>query len=196
MEVQTRPVVDLIPDPNNARKHDQKNLDAIKGSLAKFGQQKPIVIDKNSIVLAGNGTLAAAKALGWKDIQVVVSTLEGFNASAYALADNRSSELAEWDTEVLDATLKALMATEFNIAEIGFDIGDISLEAPDYSILEDGETGQDLDDMRGEVRKAIQIEFELEHYEEAQSLVKFWREQGAYVGMLLIEKLKSEKQKL
>ena len=121
MEVQTRPVVDLIPDPNNARKHDQKNLDAIKGSLAKFGQQKPIVIDKNNIVLAGNGTLAAAKALGWKDIQVVVSTLEGFNASAYALADNRSSELAEWDTDVLSDTLKALHAAEFDIGEIGFD---------------------------------------------------------------------------
>lgn len=39
MEVQKRPVADLVPDPNNARKHDQKNLDAIKGSLAKFGQQ-------------------------------------------------------------------------------------------------------------------------------------------------------------
>ena len=121
MEVQTRPVVDLIPDPNNARKHDQKNLDAIKGSLAKFGQQKPIVIDKNNIVLAGNGTLASAKALGWKDIQVVVSTLEGFNASAYALADNRSSELAEWDTDVLSDTLKALHAAEFDIGEIGFE---------------------------------------------------------------------------
>ena len=46
------------------------------------------------------------------------------------------------------------------------------------------------------VKKAIQIEFESEHYEEATELVKFWREQGAYVGGMIMEYLKAEKDKL
>jgi DNA modification methylase len=121
MEIVRKSISDLIPDPNNARKHDQKNLDAIKGSLAKFGQQKPIVIDKNNIVIAGNGTLQSARALGWTDIDCVVTTLEGFNAAAFGLADNRTSELAEWDTDVLSESLKGLIEAEFDIGEIGFD---------------------------------------------------------------------------
>ena len=50
-----------------------------------------------------------------------------------------------------------------------------------------------LEDMRNGIKKAIQIPFELEHYQEAFELVKYWREQGGYVGMMLIEKLKEEK---
>jgi ParB-like chromosome segregation protein Spo0J len=44
MKLEKIQISTLIPDPNNARKHNEKNLSAIKGSLAKFGQQKPIVV--------------------------------------------------------------------------------------------------------------------------------------------------------
>ena len=115
-------VSEIMQDPNNARKHDGKNLDAIKGSLAKFGQQKPIVIDEKNIVLAGNGTLSAARSLGWKTITAVRSALKGYDATAYALADNRSSELAEWDQEILDSQLQALSAFDFPLMDIGFDM--------------------------------------------------------------------------
>jgi len=60
---------ELSLDPANVRKHDRRNLDAIKASLRKFGQQKPIVVDTKGIVLAGNGTLTAAKELGWSEIE-------------------------------------------------------------------------------------------------------------------------------
>lgn len=109
----------LIPDPNNVRKHDRKNIDAIKGSLAKFGQQKPIVVTKEGIVLAGNGTLEAAKELGWKNISVHISDLEGFNATAFAIADNRASELASWD-DGLSKALKSLQFENFDVNVIGF----------------------------------------------------------------------------
>jgi hypothetical protein len=55
---------------------------------------------------------------------------------------------------------------------------------------------QQLLDMTGGVKKAIQIEFEAEHYEEAYALVKFWREKGGYVGGMIMEYLKEEKNKL
>ena len=60
MQVQPMPVNELVNDPNNARTHDERNLDAIRASLERFGQQKPIVINADNTVVAGNGTLAAA----------------------------------------------------------------------------------------------------------------------------------------
>ena len=119
------PIDSLIPDPSNARKHSKKNLAAIKGSLARFGQQKPLVISKDKVVIAGNGTLFAAKELGWDKIEVIESKLTGAEITAFAIADNRTAELAEWDFDVLPGLLKSLK-TEFDLGEIGFDSNDLA----------------------------------------------------------------------
>ena len=121
MKIEKIAISTLVNDPNNARKHDKKNLMAIKGSLIKFGQQKPIVVDHDNIVIAGNGTLQVASDLGWTEIDIVRSDLKGFNATAYALADNRTSELADWDNDILNATLEALKKIDFDLPAIGFD---------------------------------------------------------------------------
>lgn len=126
MEVLALPIGELVFDPSNARKHSPKNLDAIKGSLLKFGQQKPIVIDKNNIVIAGNGTLEAAKSLGWETINVVKTDLDGSNATAFAIADNRTGELAEWNDDALKRTLEALNAEGFALDAIGFTDEDLA----------------------------------------------------------------------
>lgn len=66
MKTERVTVASLLFDPANVRKHGERNLDAIKASLARFGQQKPIVVDGDGIVRAGNGTLIAAEQLGRK----------------------------------------------------------------------------------------------------------------------------------
>lgn len=119
------PVADLILDPSNARNHSKKNLEAIKGSLARFGQQKPIVVTDGNVVIAGNGTLEAARALGWETIWVTRSQLKGSDVTAFAIADNRTGELAEWNLDVLPGTLEAL-GQEFDLGEIGFDSDDLA----------------------------------------------------------------------
>jgi len=108
MRLEKRSVKDLSSDPANARKHSDRNIESIMASLRRFGQQKPIVVDKSNVVRAGNGTLEAAKRLGWETIAVVQSDLTGADMSAYAIADNRTAELAEWDDEILKATLEGL----------------------------------------------------------------------------------------
>ena len=108
MNVLILPIDQLHADPANARRHPQRNIDALMASLIRFGQQKPLVIDSKNIVRAGNGTLAAAKALGWKELNCVRSELPVGELSAYAVADNRTAELAEWDPDALGAVLDGM----------------------------------------------------------------------------------------
>ena len=116
-------ITDLSLDPKNARKHSARNLEAIATSLEKFGQRKPIVVHRG-VVLAGNGTLEAAKSLGWTEIDVaeVPDDWDNDTAKAYALADNRTAELAEWDESELAKQLLELQDADWDITELGFDI--------------------------------------------------------------------------
>lgn len=131
MEIRQVTIDSLVLDPANARKHNKKNLEAIKGSLAKFGQQKPIVVDKHNVVIAGNGTLEAARSLGWDSINIVQTQLEGVEAQAFALADNRAGELAEWDLDNLGPLLKSLNDMDFDLSAIGFDENDLTKMVPE-----------------------------------------------------------------
>ncbi len=119
LDAHLRPAADLRLDPNNARAHDERNLMAIANSLSRFGQQKPIVVAPDGTVLAGNGTLAAAKHLGWEQIAAITTDLDGAEARGYAIADNRTSELAEWDFVRLSEELQALPPDVFQT--LGFD---------------------------------------------------------------------------
>jgi DNA modification methylase len=119
-----RPIADLSPDPANARHHDEISIDAIAASLRRFGQQKPIVVDPKGVVIAGNGTLAAAIKLGWTHVAVANSPLEGVERVAYAIADNRIAELSRWDDGGLRQLLGALpedlaRLTGFSDGELG-----------------------------------------------------------------------------
>jgi DNA modification methylase len=130
----------LHHDAANARRHGERNLDAIRASLAQFGQRKPIVVQRDGmIVRAGNGTLEAARALGWSEIAAVVIDEDGTTAAQFAIADNRTAELAEWDNETL-ATLLDGWDAQTN-ASLGFDQDDVDqlLErlAPHVDVQED-----------------------------------------------------------
>jgi hypothetical protein len=125
MKIKTVAIGSISQDPANLRKHGERNIDAIVASLRKFGQQHPIVIDSKGVILSGNGRYMAAVKLGWSDIKVVESSLTGSAATAYAIADNRTAELAEWDTTALAETLRALQSEEFDTTAAGYTDGEI-----------------------------------------------------------------------
>lgn len=122
MKVEAVKITSLTLDPDNARKHPQKNIDAIAGSLRAFGQRRPLVV-WNSTVIAGNGTLEAAKSIGWDTIEVTRVPLDWTHeqARAYAIADNRTAELAEWDAEILANQLVELETSGYDIGDWGFE---------------------------------------------------------------------------
>lgn len=131
----------LTLDDNNARTHSEKNIESITRSLDKFGQQKPIVVHKD-IVIAGNGTVLAAQKLGWTEIQIVKApdSWDSETVKAYALADNRTAELAAWDEEILLETLTSLSDAMLEAA--GFTDMDIRALEAIYGEIPEGFEGR------------------------------------------------------
>lgn len=121
-EVLAYDISKLIPDPKNARKHNKKNIEAIKGSLLKFSQVEPLVVNKRTgLLVGGHGRLEAMKELGFTVAKVVEVDLDEKEATALGLALNRTAELAEWDEVNLDKALKDLLSVDFKLGAIGFD---------------------------------------------------------------------------
>lgn len=112
-------------DPKNARKHSARNVEAIAHSLREFGQRRPLVV-RGDVVIAGNGTLEAAISLGWETVVItrVPKDWTSKQARAFAVADNRTAELAAWDHTTLLETLKDLDAPLVEAA--GFEPADLS----------------------------------------------------------------------
>lgn len=102
----------LKADHKNARKRTDRSAELIKESLERYGAARSIVIDEENRILAGNGTVEGAKAAGIKNVRIIET--EGDEIIAIrrtgltedekiglALADNRTSDLSEWDQEML-----------------------------------------------------------------------------------------------
>jgi DNA modification methylase len=118
------PIHEIKFDSRNARRHSRRNLDVTKASLKKNGQAKPVVIwqrGNEKVVVAGNGTLTAAIELGWTHLAANVREFASEEeARAYALDDNRSAELADWDSEILPMQLEELKGAGFDLEEHGW----------------------------------------------------------------------------
>lgn len=124
LKIETLPIEKLVFDPNNARKHSDENLSAIATSLKQFGQRKPVVVTAENLIVAGNGTVEAAFLIGLTDVDVVrvPKNWTPDQVKAFALADNRTAELAQWDGQVLSAQLLELYEADFDVEALGFEL--------------------------------------------------------------------------
>jgi ParB-like chromosome segregation protein Spo0J len=153
MKIETVKIDSLSLDPANARKHDERNMETIVASLRRFGQQTPLVVDKSNVVRAGNARLEAAKRIGWDTIQIVRTELTSSDAIAYAIADNRTSELAEWDDDILAAQLQGLLTEDEALLDAaGFDEDELAklLNEPDLDEPDSSTSEVDTDGMKME----------------------------------------------
>jgi ParB-like chromosome segregation protein Spo0J len=187
----------LIPYARNARTHSDEQVGQIAASIKEWGWTMPVLVDEQGGIIAGHGRTLAAQKLGITEVPVMVA--KGWSEPkkrAYVLADNKLALNSGWDNKMLALELSEIGEMGFNLELIGFDPSELNDSAVDYSVLDGEDIEDQLDNMANGVRKAIQIEFEPEHYEEAQEIVKFWRDQKAYIGMMLINFLRNEKAKL
>lgn len=134
LKIESLPIDELTFDPANARMHSEANLSAIAESLRRFGQRKPVVVTADNLIVAGNGTVEAAFLIGMTDVDVVRVPPDWTvdEVKAFALADNRTAELAEWSPEVLSAQLLGLGEAGFDIQALGFGAVEVAEDADSF----------------------------------------------------------------
>jgi len=189
-------IEDLIPYVNNSRTHNELQVSQIAASIKEFGFKNPVLVDGDNGIIAGHGRVLAATKLGLKEVPTIdCSDLSEIQKRQFIIADNKIALNAGWDEEILKLEIDDLKELGADIDILAFDPSELQKNVVDYSILDDT-SDEKLSDYAANVMKAIQIEFEPQHFEEAQELVKFWRTEGAYVGYMLLKHLRDEKSKL
>lgn len=134
MQIVYKRVDELREYDNNPRNNDNA-VDAVAASIELAGFKVPMVIDAAGVIVAGHTRLKAAKRLGMTEVPCIIADdLTDEQIRAFRLADNKVSELAEWDFDKLDVELMSLADTDIDMSVFGFD--DFDFEEP-QEVVED-----------------------------------------------------------
>lgn len=133
LEIIYKKINEIIPYKNNPRKNDDA-VEDVANSIKEFGFKVPIVIDKNNEIVAGHTRYKASKKLGLEEVPCIIAEdLSEEQIKAFRLADNKVSEKAEWDLDILNEELGNFETID--MSDFGFDI-DLGLEE-EQEIVED-----------------------------------------------------------
>jgi site-specific DNA-methyltransferase (adenine-specific) len=149
LNVQTVSIESLVPYWRNPRKNEIA-VEKVKASIAEFGYQTPIIVDKEMVIITGHTRYRALKELGYTEIPVIVADLPQKKVKEYRIIDNRTSEYATWTSD-LALELKEFSSPEF--LDIFFP--DIKLD-PDFLKLSDGKTQDDINDVAANLEKKFE----------------------------------------
>jgi DNA modification methylase len=120
MKIETLQIKDLVLYEKNARTHPKKQIDLLVQNIERFGFTTPCLVDKNNSVIAGHGRIEAMKKLGRDEIPCVrLENLSEEEVKALRIADNKLSEMSEWDMSLVLEELKNLSDDMFDLT--GFD---------------------------------------------------------------------------
>ena len=149
MEIKMVKVDDLKPYENNPRFNDDA-VEYVAKSIKEFGFKVPIVLDKNNVIVAGHTRYKASMELGLKEVPCIVADdLNEEQIKAFRLADNKVSEQASWNYDLLDLELDDIL--DISMDEFGFDLG----------VLDTEEYGTEFELADGEKSNLEQITFTL-----------------------------------
>lgn len=126
---------ELIMYENNPRNNDEA-VKYVANSIKEFGFKNPIIIDKNNVIVAGHTRYKASKELNLDKVPCIVADdLTDKQIKAFRLADNKVSEFAKWDNDLLNLELDELNSLDFEMSDFGFDLEDIDFS--EQEIIED-----------------------------------------------------------
>lgn len=193
------PIKQVKPNPRNPRVIKDEQFDKLCKSITEFPemlQKRPLVcftdIDGKYVVLGGNQRLKASQFVGLKELPIILCddwTEE--QKHQFIIKDNVG--FGEWDWGVLSEDWSNDQLSDWGLESI-----DVETKV-DYSILDSNDNddvSSQLEQMKGEVHKSIQIMFQSEHYEEAVEVIEFWKSKNEYIGYMILTYLKLEMQKL
>lgn len=162
MNVINKKITDIKPYEKNPRKNDEA-VKYVEASIREFGFKVPIVIDKDGIIVAGHTRWKAAKKLGLDEVPCIIADdLNDEQIKAFRLADNKVSEKAEWDFDLLGEELDELF--DFDMTVFGFE------EPEDIEEFDESDLERE-DEKDGNV--LVQITFKsLQEYKNAEESIK------------------------
>jgi len=199
-------MIRIKPSERNTNKHTEQGMELLQKSIEKVGVIESISVADDGTIISGHARKEVfdKKGMRAKEIELdddefaVLKTKIKANSKEYYEAQILANTTAHKNYN-LDIEEIEIIAEEYgiDIEEIGVEVVELE-NNPDYSILDndDEDLQRQTEQMTAGVKKAIQIEFESEHYDEAYQLVKYWRERNAYVGGMIMEYLKAEKEKI
>lgn len=119
--IESWPLSRIKPNPDNPRKHSKDQISQIAESMREWGVTWPILVEEDGVIIAGHGRYAAAKRLKLKSYPVIVAQdWSEAQKRAYTIADNRLTELSDWDASQLAKDFASLQLTDFNLELTGF----------------------------------------------------------------------------
>lgn len=134
MKIESISLSEIIPYENNAKLHPKEQIQQIIQSIKQFGNNDPIAIDENNVIIEGHGRYQALKELGYEEVEVIKLThLSEEQKKAYILAHNKLTMNTGFDMDILQQELDGIL--DIDMSEFGFDI-EMSLEE-DKEVIED-----------------------------------------------------------
>lgn len=134
MEIVLKKINELKPYKNNPR-NNKDAIEYVANSIKEFGFKVPIVIDKNNEIIAGHTRLEASKKLKLEEVPCIVADdLTEEQVRAFRLADNKVSEVAEWDFDLLEQELAEIQ--DIDMSMFDFDLSSLD-EEEEKEVIED-----------------------------------------------------------
>ena len=178
----------VVPNENNPRFIKDYKFKKLVKSIQGFPEMlklRPIVVNKDMVVLGGNMRLKACKEAGLKEVYILkADELTEQQQREFIVKDNVG--FGEWDWDIL--------ANEWDNTQLkqwGMDVWQPEEEV-DYSALEDLDLDETIEDKEAGVKRAIMIEFDPKHYDQANELITQARKDGKNVGLIVLNAFKNE----
>lgn len=172
MQIIEKNINDIKPYEKNPRKNDNA-VEQVANSINEFGFNVPIVIDKNNVIVCGHTRYKAANKLGLESVPCVVADdLTDEQIKAYRLADNKVSELAEWDIDLLGE-------------ELG-EIFDIDMSDFGFNLEQEEETQTERKDLSDKVGETYEVIIECDNEMEQAEIYDRLRKEGLSCRVLTL----------
>lgn len=133
MKIEVLPITTIKEYENNAKLHPCEQIEQIKKSIQEFGNNDPIAIDENNVIIEGHGRYMALKELGFSEIEVIKLThLTEEKKKAYILAHNKLTMNTDFDVQLLNEELGDII--DIDMSDFGFDL---SFDDEEDEVVED-----------------------------------------------------------
>lgn len=117
---------EIIPYANNPRNNDGEAVDKVASSIKEFGFNVPLVLDKDNVIICGHTRYKAAKKLKLNEAPCIYAEhLTPAQVKAYRIADNKVSEFATWNNDMLAIEFEQLQELDIDTGLTGFDISEV-----------------------------------------------------------------------